>query len=352
MKIKNISLIVLVLICMGTPAVVFAEQNKTITITDLIGRTVDIPETVHHVAALSGPGPEKVFLLGGIDKLAIVPPFYKGNSWATKIIPGIKNIPSDSIDDPSIEGLLNQSIDVVLFCDYPKPIEKMADAGIPVVVTLATTPETEPQSIDEFKDNFKKDISIYGDVLGPDAKAKAEKFNKYFDEKVNPILNITSSIPESEKPKVYYVRGPDALTTHGQNTNTAWLVSMAGGHLVSDQLQDMMPKVSIEQVISWNPDIIVMGRVNSTSLIMDDPKWKDIKAVKEGKVYTNPDGVMSWDYSSEGVLLLEYLAKLFYPDKFSTIDMTKEIKEFYSKFYNYSLTDDEADRILNHLSPA
>ena len=61
---------------------------------------------------------------------------------------------------------------------------------------------------------------------------------------------------------------------------------------------------------------------------------------------------MYWDYSSEGVLLLEYLAKLFHPDKFADLDMKKEIKEYYSKFYNYNLTDDEAGRILNHLPPA
>ncbi|ADK14782.1 MULTISPECIES: hypothetical protein [Clostridium] len=38
---------------------------------------------------------------------------------------------------------------------------------------------------------------------------------------------------ESEKPKVYYVRGPDALTSHGRNSYTEWYVEMAGGTLVT-----------------------------------------------------------------------------------------------------------------------
>jgi iron complex transport system substrate-binding protein len=342
----------LLILLLTTSVVVSAEQNQTTSVTDLLGRTVTIPSPVNHVAVLTGPGSEKIFLLGGMDKVAIVPPIYKGKSWATQLIPGIAKIPSDSMDDPSIEGLLNRSIDVVLSSDNSKEIDKITQTGIPVVVTLATTAETEPRSIEEFTDTFKKDVSLYGKVLGSEAEQKADEYNQYFDEKVNKILSITSSIPENERPTVYYVRGPDALTTHGKNTNTQWLVSMAGGNLVSGDIDEMMPKVSIEQVISWNPDIIVMGRVNSTSLILNDTRWKDINAVKNGRVYTNPDGVMSWDYSSEGVLLLEYLAKLFYPDKFADIDMKTEIKEFYSKFYGYTLSDDEAERILNHMPPA
>jgi iron complex transport system substrate-binding protein len=60
---------------------------------------------------------------------------------------------------------------------------------------------------------------------------------------------------------------------------------------------------------------------------------------------------MYWDYSSEGILLMEYLAKTFHPDKFPDLDMRKEVQEYYQKFYHYNLTDDEADRILNHLAP-
>jgi len=91
--------------------------------------------------------------------------------------------------------------------------------------------------------------------------------------------------------------------------------------------------------------------VASTDLIMNDEQWKDIKAVKNGKVYVNPQGAFYSDYGSEGTLLLLYLAKTFYPDKFTDLDMVKETKYFYETFYGYKLTDDEASRILSHLDP-
>jgi iron complex transport system substrate-binding protein len=330
-----------------------ADTRTNQTITDLSGRSIDIPSDVERVAALVGPSYEKIFLLGAQDKMAMIPPFPKQMPWAAKVIPNLNKIPSmASFQDPNIEELMNQKIDLVFFWDYPKPLQKMADAGIPVVITQPTTTEGQAQSVEQFRDMIKNEVSTFGAVLGKDAKTKADVYNQYFDEKVDKILKVTSAIPDSERPKVYYVRGPDALTTHGKNTYTQWWVTMAGGDLVSSDITEMIPKVNMEQVIGWNPDIIVMGRVNSTSLILDDPKWKDIAAVKSGKVYTNPDGIMYWDYSSEGVLLLEYLAKLFHPDKFTDLDMKKEIKEYYSKFYNYKLTDDEAGRILDHLPPA
>ncbi|MFH0967996.1 MAG: ABC transporter substrate-binding protein [Methanobacteriota archaeon] len=343
---------IFLLLGMMNPALA-ADNGANQTITDLAGRTVDIPSDVQQVAALVGPSYEKVFLLGAQDKMALIPPFPKQMPWAAKVISNLKDISSmTSFQDPNIEELMNQKIDVVFFWDYPKPLQKMIDTGIPVVITQPTTTESQAQSVEQFRDMIKNEVSTFGAVLGSDAGKKAEKYNQYFDEKVDKILKVTSAIPDNERLKVYYVRGPDALTTHGKNTYTQWWVNMAGGNLVSSDVTEMIPKVNMEQVINWNPDIIVMGRMNSTSLILDDPKWKDIAAVKSGKVYTNPDGVMYWDYSSEGVLLLEYLAKLFYPDKFTDIDMKKEIKEYYSMFYNYTLTDDEAGRILDHLPPA
>nr|WP_319538721.1 ABC transporter substrate-binding protein [uncultured Methanospirillum sp.] len=350
---KNVLTIIGIMLLFGMLIPGLSADTTNHTITDLAGRSVDIPSDVQHVAALVGPSYEKIFLLGSADKISVMPPFPKQMPWAAKIIPNLNKIPSmASFQDPNVEELMKQKIDVVFFWDYPKPLEKMAESGIPVVVTQPSTPEGQAQSVDQFRDMIKNEVSTFGSVLGPDAKARADAYNQYFDEKVERILKVTSTIPDSERPSVYYVRGPDALTTHGKNSYTQWWVNLAGGKLVSSDITEMVPKVSMEQVISWNPDIIVMGRVNSTSLIMNDPKWKDVSAVKAGKVYTNPEGVMYWDYSSEGVLLLEYLAKLFHPDKFADLDMKTEIKDYYSKFYNYTLTDDEAGRILDHMPPA
>jgi iron complex transport system substrate-binding protein len=45
------------------------------------------------------------------------------------------------------------------------------------------------------------------------------------------------------------------------------------------------------------------------------------------------------------------MAQIFYPDKFKSLNMTTELKDFYSKFFSYKLTDDQAKLILAHQLP-
>jgi iron complex transport system substrate-binding protein len=332
---------------------VSATVQKNKTVTDLDGRTVQIPITVDRVACFVGPSYEKVILLGEGNKIAVAAPFAKTMPWAVKVFPNLTKIPTmASYQDPNIEELMKQNVDVVFFWDYSKPLEKMTGSGIPVVVTqLTLSPSQRPATIDQFRNVIKDEVRLFGNVLGPSAQQRADEYSAYFDQKADQILAVTSKIPDSQKPKVYYVRGPKALTTHGQYTYTYWWVTMAGCKLVSENVSQTLTDVSMEQVVSWDPDIIIMGRVNNTNLITDDPKWKEVSAVKNGKVYVNPQGVMYWDYSSEGILLMEYLAKTFYPDKFADLDMKSEVKEYYTKFYHYNLTDDEATRILRFQDP-
>ncbi|HWQ66479.1 MAG TPA: ABC transporter substrate-binding protein [Methanospirillum sp.] len=329
------------------------QSGKMITVTDLAGKTVEIPSDVKHVACISGPSLEKTYLVGGSDKIAMITPFVLGMPWAVQIIPDLKKMAVQTTElDPNIEELMKANIDLVFFWDYDKPIEKMNEVGIPVLTTtqIVNTPN-KPDTEEKFTTGFKREVALFGDVFGLEGQKKAADYAKYFDEKVDNIVSVTSKIPQSEKPNVYYAGGVNALKTQGLNTYTNWWVEMAGGNFVSKEITQQKADVTVEQVAAWNPDIIMMGRINSTDVIMNDPKWQDIKAVKDNKVFICPEGVFYWDYSSEGILLLEYLAKTFHPEKFADIDMNKEIKEFYSRFYNYDLTDTEADRILSHLPP-
>lgn len=349
-------ILLLLLLCMAGTCLADVQPsvpNGTHTVIDFAGRTVTLPDTVTKAAALVGPSYEKVFLLGEEDKFGVVPPFAKKMPWAAKIIPGLDDVPSmTTFYDPSIEELMKLDVDVIFFWNYPDNIAMMEEVGIPVVVTQLTSPENEPTSIEAFEETVKDEVRLFGETLGPDATEKANEYCAYFDRKADRILTVTSQIPEDERVKVYYIAGDDTLTTYGKNTYTQWWIEMAGGKMVSDEIDDQAPEVSIEQVMTWDPDYIMMGRVSSTEPVLSDPQWQPLRAVKEGHVSVCPQGVFYWDYSSEGILLMEYLAKTFYPEKFADLDMIAEIKESYSTFYHYDLTDEEAGRILGHLPPA
>jgi iron complex transport system substrate-binding protein len=199
---------------------------KTISVTDLGGRNVELPATIKRVACLVGPSYEKVFLLGQKDKVAMR--MGTARPWALRTNPAFSSIPSTNAPrDPNVEELIAKKIDLVFFWDYPEPIAKMTASGIPVLSTVANS--KEPETMADFIAFKKKEINLYGSALGTEAQAKAEEYNAYFDAKIKFVTSRTSKIPEGQRPKVYYVLGPDALTTFGKNSYPQRYIEMAGG---------------------------------------------------------------------------------------------------------------------------
>ena len=108
--------------------------------------------------------------------------------------------------------------------------------------------------------------------------------------------------------------------------------------------------VSMEQIAAWNPDVIIVGTAPneaSRRAILSDPRWSQIKAVKTGRVFVNPSGVYLWDrHSAEAALQVLWAAKTLHPNRFPDLDLRKETKAFYAKFFNHPLTDAEYDAIM------
>ena len=255
----------------------------------------------------------------------------------------------ESFKDPNVEELIQSGIQVVLYWDWQKQTDKMSSAGIPVICFVHD--QNLPDTNERFNTKVKNEVHSYAEVAESEAEKIADDYAAYYDEKVRQITSVTSKIPTDQRPRVYYVRGPNVLTTNGKNTNMYWYTKMAGGEFVSDSLNQTSQDVPLEQIVSWNPQVIIMGRVNSTDTITRNSQWADIDAVKNKKVFLNPNGVFYWDGDSEGVLEMMWLAKILHPDKFPDLDLNKEVREFYSRFYHYNLTQDQSGRILEALNP-
>jgi iron complex transport system substrate-binding protein len=326
-------------------------QTKAATeirmITDRTGRTVEIPVTPKRIACFFGPSYEKVFLLGAADRVVMMS--LEQRPWAHRLNPRLKEVTvMPSYAGPDIERILEIGVDLAFYWQWPQQTEKMAAAGIPVVCPFSGS--ASPTSIEAFIEGYKQDMLFYGNVLGGEAETKAAQYCAYFDEKARMISSRTASIPKEQRPRVYYISSNRSLfSVQGRHSTTHWAVEMAGGLLVSMGLDDTFVDVSMEQVIAWNPDIIVMGGYDSTDLIMKKRNWSTLNAVKNGRVYTSPSGVFLWEKGSEIPLLLMFLAKTFHPDRFQEINMIEETRSFYRQFYRYDLTAEETHSILKQL---
>ena len=232
----------------------------------------------------------------------------------------------------------------------PDEIDKLESVGIAAVPYASTG---------SFED-VKKMLMVYAQVLGPEEEAIAREYAGYFDEKVKMITDVTSQIPAEERPRVYFAN-QEILWTAGKSSDIPEVIELAGGNCVHKDLEGGgKMEIGLEQFVQWNPEYVFVDHAGSSGnapaeevvkeLVADD-RFQEVAAVKNDKVFICPTGVFFWDAGVQKILMLQWMAQELYPDKFPDLDMKTELKYFYDKFYSYSLTDDEAERIIQHLNP-
>jgi iron complex transport system substrate-binding protein len=341
-----VTLVLVFLACLGTAA---AAERAMKTVVDGNGRTVRVPVEPKRIACFFGPSYEKVFLLGAADRVAAMS--IRQPPWAHKINPGLDNIVvMPSYSNPDVERMLSLGIDLVFYWQWPQQTRHMTNAGIPVVCPYDG--KGSPKTREEFTRRHKDEIRLYGEVLGARAKKTAASYCAYYDSAVRRVLSVTGKIPESRRPTVYYITGRSIFATQGRYSLAYWLVEMAGGRLVSRSLPPGFVDASMEQILAWDPEVILVGGIIPTEGVMSDPRWKPVRAVSSKRVYPCPEGVFLWGHgSSESPLFVMWLAKVLHPEKFRDLDLERETRDYYRRFYHYRLTDDEVRRILHRIPP-
>ena len=319
---------------------------------DLAGREVTLPLAPQRLATFVGPTPEKILLLGAADKIVGKNAYAVAGPWALEVYPRFGDVELFlNPMEPNVEELISLAPDIIYYWSIPEQIEKMEAAGLAVVVTQLT--DNNPTTAEEFIEFQKREVNTIAGSIGEETKERADMWNRYFDEKVKLISEKTKDLRESDRKKVYFSCSDNGLECFSKNSYPQFITELAGGiYVAKDTNEEVNDTVTLEQIIEWDPDVIIMGRTDSTDGVTRDVRWSEISAVKNGMVLLPPNGVMFWDYSGECVLLMQFMAKTFYPDLFSDIDMVKETQEYYKNFYGYDLSDENARNILSHLPPA
>lgn len=315
------------------------------TVNDINGQAVELPEKTSRIANLWPANNQVILLLGGADKLVATTSINHDRPWFAKVYPRIKQVPALTKDGLSVqtEALLAVRPDVVMV-SRPDLQRQVQQAGMKAVLV----------QFQNF-DGLKRTVKITADVIGGNAPEIARRYISELNANIDLVGMRTKNIPADKKPLVMHIaNGSNLLQIDGGKSIAGEWVRLAGG-LPAFPNQANMAEVGMEAVVKENPDIIIIGGRNAAAgmaAIKENPAWKSIKAVKSGRIYANPTGVFSWDrYSAEEALQVLWAAKLIHPDKFKDIDMIMKTQEFYQKYYGYSLSRSDAQRILQGLDP-
>jgi iron complex transport system substrate-binding protein len=190
-------------------------------------------------------------------------------------------------------------------------------------------------------------IRLLGDVLG--VGETAEKQAQYVEATFAEIDAIVKATPLEKRPRVYLARGPDGLETGVIGSINTEIIERAGGRNVAEAAaQRGLVRMSMEQVIVADPEIIITWDRNFFDKVYKDQLWAGLRAVREKRVYLSPTAPFGWidrPPSLNRVIGLRWLAGLFYPDKLAG-NLRELTRAFYRLFYHVDPSDAELDLLI------
>lgn len=340
------ALLIVLLVIAGLGSV-FVNAEDTQTITDMTGRTVTVPSEINTVLCNWLPSMMLVYMIAP-DRLG---------AWNS--LPGKGYFPEKYANLPVIgrvsdETLLSMKPDVVVFGGAlgigGEAVRSVIDDEQKKLIPLPVVAVTD--TMDVMNDTtFTQPIQFVGKFLGEENQAN--EMIAYYKKVLSAVKGPVASIPKDKRVRVYYAEGSKGVQTDPAGSEHSALIDLCGGINVADfpvPSGQGSAEVSMEQIISWNPDVILAFDPQFYASVKTDPVWQGITAVKTGRVYLIPTTAYNWFDRPLGlnqIMGIPWTAKRLYPEYFKDMDLEGLVKEYHKIFLHISLSDDQIRKILN-----
>lgn len=255
-----------------------------------------------------------------------------------EIFPKAKRIPSGVADQdftPNVESVVALDPDVVVqWGDRGSGITApLQDAGLNVVGLKYGT-----------QSDLEAWLGIFGTMLG-----KRRRAQQMVEAMHAALADIRRSAPKTGgRPKVLYFNHlQGGLQVGGKATYNDFYIKLVGGINPAERVNGL-GMVDTEQVIAWDPDIILLGNFDDTvpKDIFDRADWKGLSAVRSRRVYKVPLGGYRWDPpNQESILMWRWLSMIAHPNA-TKFDLRGQLVKEYLFLYNYHPSSSQIDKIL------
>ena len=324
-------------------------EDATRVFKDSCGREVTVPVNVEKVA-ISGPLAQIVVFALAPDKLVGI-----ANAWDESAAEFLDTRYYDlpllgqlygGKGEMNLETLLAAAPDVVIDVGEPKgSIAEDMDGlqeqtGIPFV------------HIDAYLASMDDTYAMLGDLLAMpnEAQGLADYCRFAYDRAVE----IANSV---EKANILYITGDEGLNVIAQGSYHAEVIDMLANNLaVVDEPSGKGTgnEVDMEQILSWNPDVILFAPGSIYNTVADNENWQTLTAIKNGAYYEVPMGPYNWmgfPPSVQRLLGMMWMTTVLYPDAVD-YDLYTEVSSYFQMFYHCELTRAQYDALVANSLPA
>ncbi len=318
-------------------------EPETFVFTDSVGREVELPTNIERVV-ISGPLAQIVVFALCPDKLVGI-----ASKWDKSaeqfLATEYYNLPElgqlyGGKGELNLETLLASEAQVVIDVGEPKgSIKEDLDAlteqtGIPFVHVTMTTAT--------MGDAYRK----LGELLN--MPEEAEALAAYCEGVYQKMLALSENV---DKVNLLYITGDQGLNVIAQGSYHAEVIDLLSNNLAvvdSPSSKGTGNEVDMEQIMNWNPDVILFAPKSIYATVGADPMWSEITAIKTGAYYEVPMGPYNWmgfPPSVQRILGMLWMAKLLYPDA-ADYDLYTEVAAYFKLFYHCELSEADFDALV------
>lgn len=319
-----------------------SSSGSTVSVTDVAGRTVEVPSTVDKVVG-TGCSDREIVYLNASDKLVGIEQVETNSTggWGTGL-PYMMAHP-ELMDLPVVGDARKSTVNYeeiakldpdVVFASTAQDADTIQNkTGIPTVVVYTGALETSEQM-----KTYERSLKVMGKVMGKEDRAN--ELIDYMDSMEEDLSNRTANVSSN---KTVYLAGQAYYGQQGITSTNPYYppfimvnaTNVASNVNSSTNATLHAIQIDKEQLITWNPDVMFVEGSSLTSVVNDTGKttdYKNINAVKNGEVYE----VLSYCFYSynkdEMFANAYYVGKVLYPDQFSDVDPEEKANEIFMNF--------------------
>lgn len=289
-----------------TETAITQAEGFPLTLEDGLGHSLTLEAPAHRIVSLAPSNTEILFAIGAGNQLIGRDAFSDYPAEAAQIADV-----GGGWGDLNLETVVSLQPDLVLAAELSPPEQVQSLESLGLTVYLLKNPV-------EFEGMYANLLTL-GQITGHQEQAAA-----LVDSLKQRVAAIEGKLANVEtRPLVFYELDstePNAPWTAGPGTFIDTLISMAHGENLGNVLQGDWAQISVEELITQDPDFIILGDYTWGGVTVEDVKaragWETIQAVKDDHIYTFDDNLVSRP-GPRMVDGLEAMAELIHPEAFN-----------------------------------
>jgi len=206
-------------------------------------------------------------------------------------------------------------------CEVCAPYTNQVNKAIQILNKKPSIYLMDPHNLEE----ILMTVTKLGQIL--DKEVKSEEIKLKLEDRIHHVKKISNN----ENPKVLAIEWIDPFFSAGH-----WIpemIEIVGGLNLISKKEEQSRKISMEEIINSNPEIIVLMPCGFSTrrtieeynnILKNNSDWSSLQAVKNNKVFAVNANSFFSKPSIRTITGLEILAKIIHPENFSKLDVPKD----------------------------